>query len=59
MKTIHIINLPCKKVGYVLPPPTPPLLHCFNPIIWKQNRTGDNNEDDMANEEEDNEDEME
>ena len=57
---IHsIINLPCKKVGYVLPPPTPPLLHCFNPIIWKQNRTGDNNEDDMANEEEDNEDEME
>ena len=52
-------SLPCKKVGYVLPPPTPPLLHCFNPIIWKQNRTGDNNEDDMADEEEDNEDEME
>ena len=40
MKTIHIINLLCKKVGYVLPPPTHPLLLCFNPIIWKQNRTG-------------------
>ena len=35
-----IINLPCKKVGYVLPPLTHLLLHCFNPIIWKQNRTG-------------------
>ena len=35
-----IINLPCKKVGYVLPPPTHLQLLCFNPIIWKQNRTG-------------------
>ena len=59
MKTIHIINLTYKKVGYVLPPLTHLLLHCFNPIIWKQNRTGDNVEDFMDNEEEDNEDEME
>ena len=54
-----IINLPCKKVGYVLPPPTHLQLLCFNPIIWKQNRTGENDEDDMADEEEDKEDEIE
>ena len=58
MKTMHIINLLCKKVGYVLPPPTHPLLHCFSPIIWKQNRTGDDDEDDMDDDEDDNEDEM-
>ena len=59
MKTMHIINLLCKKVGYVLPLPTPPLLLCFNPIIWKQNRTGDNDEDNMDDEEDDKEDEIE
>ena len=56
------LNLPYKKVGYVLPPPTPPLLHCSNLIIWKPSRTGDNDHGDnyvKKEEEEDNKDEIE